>query len=35
MRGRPNDQLTMLAIVDLDERVLGDYPLQRIKAVDG
>ena len=33
MRGCPNAQLTMLAVVDLDEWVLGDYPLQRIKAV--
>ena len=33
MRGRPNPQRSMLAIVDLEERVPQDHPLQRIKAV--
>ena len=33
MRGRPNPQRSMLAIVDLEERVPQDHPLRRIKAV--
>ncbi len=33
MRGRPNPQRSMLAIVDLEERVPKDHPLRRIKAV--
>ena len=33
MRGRPNPQRSMLAIVDLVERVPWDHPLWRIKAV--
>ncbi len=33
MRGRPNAQRTMLAIVDLEARVPRDHPLRRIKAV--
>ncbi|MCY4522789.1 MAG: transposase, partial [Caldilineaceae bacterium] len=33
MRGRPNPQRSMLAIVDLEERILQDHPLRRIKAV--
>ena len=33
MRGRPDAQRTMLAIVDLEERVLKDHPLRTIKAV--
>ena len=33
MRGRPNPQRSMLAIVDLEERVPRDHPLRRIKAV--
>ena len=31
MRGRPNPQRSMLAIVDLEERIPQDHPLQRIK----
>jgi len=33
MRGRPHPQRSMLAIVDLEERVPKDHPLRRIKAV--
>ena len=33
MRGRPNPQRSMLAIVDLEERVPQDHPLRRIKEV--
>ncbi len=33
MRGRPNPQRSMLAIVVLEERVPQDHPLRRIKAV--
>ena len=33
MRGRPNAQRTMLAMVDLEERVPMDHPLRIIKAV--
>ena len=33
MRGRPNPQRSMLAIVDLEERVPKDHPLRRIKEV--
>ena len=33
MRGRPNPQHGMLAIVDLEERVPQHHPLRRIKAV--
>ena len=33
MRGRPNAQRTMLAIVDLEERIPKDHPLRTIKAV--
>ena len=33
MRGRPNPQHSMLVIADLEERVLRDHPLRRIKAV--
>ena len=33
MRGRPNPQRSMLAIVDLEERVSRDHPLRRIKEV--
>ncbi len=33
MRGRPNPQRSMLAIVDLEERVPRDHPLRRIKEV--
>ena len=31
MRGRPNPQRSMLAIVDLEERIPQDHPLRRIK----
>ena len=33
MRGRPNPQRSMLAIVDLEERIPQDHPLCRIKEV--
>ncbi|MXZ24447.1 MAG: IS5 family transposase [Caldilineaceae bacterium SB0665_bin_21] len=33
MRGRPNPQRSMLAIVDLEERIPRDHPLRRIKEV--
>ena len=33
MRGRPNPQRSMPAIVDWEERVPQDHPLRRIKAV--
>ena len=33
MRGRPNPQRSMLAIVDLEERIPQDHPLRRIKEV--
>ena len=33
IRGRPNPQRSMLAIVDLEERVPRDHPLRRIKEV--
>ena len=33
MRGRPNPQRSMLAIVDLEERIPRDHPLRQIKAV--
>lgn len=32
-RGRPHSQCSMLVIVDLEERVPRDHPLQRIKVV--
>jgi hypothetical protein len=31
MRGRPNRQITMLAFIDLEERVPSDHPLRAIK----
>ena len=34
MRGRRGPQATMLAFVDLEERVPQDHPLRTIKAVD-
>ena len=33
MRGCPNPQRSMLAIVDLEERIPQDHPLRQIKAV--
>ena len=33
MRGRPHPQRSMLAILDLEERVLQDHPLRQIKEV--
>ena len=33
MRSRPNPQRSMLAIVDMEERVSQDHPLWRIKEV--
>ena len=33
MRGRPNPQHSILAIVDLEKRMLRDHPLRRIKEV--
>ncbi len=33
MCGRPNPQRSMLAIVDLEERIPRDHPLRRIKEV--
>ncbi len=33
MRGRHDPQVTMLALVDLEERVPKDNPLRTIKAV--
>ena len=33
MRGRPHPQRSMLAIVDLEERIPQDHPLRRIKEV--
>ena len=32
MRGRQEPQVTMLAFVDLEERVPADHPLRTIKA---
>ena len=34
MRGRKDSQVTMLAFVDLEARVLQDHPLRTIKAVE-
>ena len=33
MRGRRDPQVTMMALVDLEERVPKDHPLRTIKAV--
>ena len=33
MRGRQEPQVTMLAFVDLEERVPADHPLRAIKAL--